>query len=185
MRALLLMLGLSFLAATASADVYVEITTDGDTPDGLVDYGIVFGWPYDLDVYVWGTGADNVLRQAFFDIGPTEGEWQLDALGAVNPGGQFAGPNSPGTLDYPGIAGVQLFSMDGVPLPQTPASALLIYDNFVGAAWSAFALLDVIPTAFYTDTVPVVHAIGVRETPEPASGILLVAWALALRAGRK
>jgi len=180
MKSLAIVLALC-LVVSAWADLYVEITVDGDVPDGLVDYGIIFMNPYDLDVFVWGTGTDTGLHHALFDIAATDGFWGLDQLGTVNPGGQFAGPNSAGTLDG-AITGVELTSLAGVALPQTPATALLIYDNFVGWAGSAFAMLDIVPTDFVTNGgAPVVHTIGVRETPEPVSALLLAVAALGLR----
>jgi hypothetical protein len=176
---------LGFLfTATASADVYVQVTKHNYFPTGQVDCGFGIAMPVQLDVWAWGDGSDTTLYSAMFDIAPGFSDmWSIYSLGTVDPGHVFnvrsAGAIKPLGLYSDTIESIQMVSFDSVALPQSPQSALRLYSGFTAAPFSAGALLHAVNLRIETDggSSPIVHSIGVRETPEPGMAIFLLCGA--------
>jgi hypothetical protein len=178
MRSLAFTLILAAALSSASADVYFEVTEHGQPPDGFESHFPFFYTGF-FDVFVWGSGPDTELRLAEFDVRFTDihgnGQIQFHALGTVDPGHLFAGPNNPGTIQPDRIDNVLVSAITGpvVPLPQGVGNALLLYSDFhmYFDGYVSAAVENILTNA---GPSPVIHSIGIITTPEPAAGALLL-----------
>lgn len=178
-----LLVGALAARGVARADLFVEVTTAGETPDGQLS--IITIAPFQVfDVYVWGTGPDSALLSLRLDVGAhTPFEFQVHTPGIVNPGGQFA-IALPGSLNA-STQRVEQVALGMIPpslvaLPSTPAQAMRIYAGLVaspevGGRLSSFNL----QAHTSGGSTPVIHAIGVQQVPAPgagAFGLVVLTW---------
>lgn len=197
MKTLLSSVSLSVVTACASADVFVQVNFEGfgasPTPPGQLYAGTApFGSTAKFSVWVWGSSGDTMLKSIGFDIGDGFG-WRADSLGVIDPMNHFSGfaVKDAGKIaagsNQPIIDNVLLGVIAGpmVPLPQSSANALLIYEGFAATNIEVFGLIR--PESVKVETnkgTAVVHSSGIVETPAPGSAALLLAGICAVRRRR-
>ncbi len=176
----------------ARGDVFIEVTYGGSMPDGRTS-DVVFQANQPWDVYIWGSGQDTQLNQIVFDLWTPNNGWDIYGLGAADPLGRF-GTALPGSIEGNRITGVSLQARTApfpppphfvpVALPQSPGSALLLYQGLGARNMTVGGLL--MPEVGFVETgagtSSTIHSFGLVETPEPASALsVLVALLIGCR----
>ncbi len=176
------------VAVAAQGDFFFEITRTGEKPDGKWGTSPLFAQE-SFDVWVWGTGADQTLIGALFNVGST-GTWEVDIgdVGTANPGGQF-------TLSNNGVIGFipdTIFDVEVAAIPQgvaigtSPATATKIYEGFLARLIVPGVVLDITHSTVVTGggPGPSVKSYGIVETPSPSAacvGVLAGGWLMGRR----
>lgn len=180
---------LGFAPAAALGDLFFEVTVSGDLPDGNWE-SMPIGALISYDVWTWGTGDDQVLFGAMFNVGAVEsGDLLIGSIGKANPGGQFTASQN-GVIGFipETIFEVLVLSFPGVDIGGDPATATRIYAGFTSAFIDAGGRLNT--SGWNVETgggkSPKIHSFGIFETPTPGSVVLMATGGalLALRRSR-
>lgn len=188
--ALIVMAGCS---TAARADVFFEITRVGEAPDGFVTQAVI-GEINDFDVWVWGTGADSLLKSVQFSLAGSpnspNSEWSILTLGLTDPAGALGAGyvKLNGTLANGVItnAGVAALPPNLLTIGSSPATAFKIYGGFKAQNLVSGGLLSGTGKALNElNQSPTVQFIGVLQTPTPgALAVLTLPCGMALRRRR-
>ena len=187
----------------AGADLFVEVHVMGDIPDGSTEAGLKLLTDTALSVSIWsdtpGVSIASVSMaldgRSALGVLESGGNFSFSQLGAADPTGAFdsaddglIGPGTPTAQNTISAIGMSVFNpAQGVTLPTSAGSALVIYQGFRGTAFEPGS--GVLPEVFIqpaAGTPPQrVQTFGVYQIPTPSGATLIGLGVLAATRRRR